>query len=405
MQKEASMDNRKLLNDFFEQDSLTKLAKDSSAILGCPLMIVDETFHIVAHSMPAGFDDKVFVNAISRGEITYEAIATISNSDEILSGQPAFVKLDDSPIMRRFSRLSASGILLGYLICVDLNGMLRDFPAEDFAIIEAVLAKQLFFELNRVDSAFETAEEILEHLLDGGFSSEAYFKIQASSTYLADFKPRALAVVDLKGYHNLYLGSNQLKEELTYNFYASHPFMYKGDILLFLHEGYDIDKFKELANEFHLKVIISNKIESLFLLPELYKSACEAMDILIDASPSDEGLVFRVSELSPLILLSILEDRHDLINPHIQRLADYDKEKDGDYCETLFNYLISGNSLKKTCEAMFTHRNTVLYRIHKMKEEFDIPLDNADAHTYLLLSLSLVLYEEHGPNFFLPQLG
>ena len=52
---------------------------------------------------------------------------------------------------------------------------------------------------------------------------------------------------------------------------------------------------------------------------------------------------------------------------------------------------------------MFTHRNTVLYRIRKMKEEFNIPLDDPDAHTYLLLSLSLTLYDEHGPSFFLPE--
>lgn len=397
------MDIKNLLTDFFEQDNLAKLAADSSAILGCPLMIVDETFHIVAHSMPSGFDDKVFVNAISRGEITYEAIATISNSEDILSGKPAYMMLQDSPILRRFSKLSASNILLGYLVCVDVNGNLRDIAADDFAAVEAVLAKQMLFELNRMDSAFETAEEILEHLLDGGFSSEAYFRLQASSTYLADFNPRALAVIDLKGYHNLYLGSNQLKDELTYHFYASHPFTYKGDILLFLHEGYNINDFKNLADEFHLKVIISNMIDSLFDLPELYKSAREAMDILLDATSSNEGYVFRVSELSPLIMLSLLEDRQDLINPQIRMLSEYDKEKSGEYCETLFNYLISGNSLKRTCEAMFTHRNTVLYRIRKMKEDFNIPLDDPDAHTYLLLSLSLTLYDEHGPSFFLPE--
>ncbi len=395
------MNIQNLLSDFFRQDSIAKLVLDCGEILECPLMVVDETFHVVAHYTPGGFDDKVFLGAISRGEITYEAIGVISGSDEIASGSPAFMKLDDSPFPRRFSKLESSDIMLGYLICVDTGIGLEGVSPADFAAMEAILSKQLFFELNRKESVFETAEEILEYLLDGGFSSEAYFKIQAASTYLADFKPYAFALIDLKGYHSLYLGSNHLKQELMYNFYASHPFLYKGDLLLFLHEGYDINSFRALAKEFHLKAVISTPIGSLFDLPQLYKSVHEGMDILAEVSAKNEGLVFTVSELSPLIMLNMLKDRSDLINPQIRLLADYDEKKSAEYCETLYRYLVSGSSLKETCEALFTHRNTVLYRIRKAKEDFNIPVDDPDAHTYLLFSLSLILYNEHGPDFFL----
>lgn len=396
------MNTKDLLLDFFEKDSIAKLASDAAAILDCPLMIVDETFHIIAHFTPTGFDDAVFTNAVNRGEITYEAIAMMSSNAEIQSGKPAFIELEDSPFPRRFSILKTSNILFGYLICVDTDGHIRSIDSETYGMIESVLSKQLFFEAGRQSSIFETAEEILEHLLDGNFSSEAYFKIQASSTYLADFTPKAFALIDLKSYHSLYLGSNHLKDELMYNFYASHPFLYKGDVFMFLHDGYDLKIFRRLAEEFHLKVVVSDTIDSLFQLPALYKSARESVDILIDASSESEGLVFSVSELSPLIMLHAIKDRSDLINPQIRKLAAYDNEKSGQYCETLYRYLVSGNSLKETCEALFTHRNTVLYRIRKAKEDFHIPIDSPEAHTYLLLSLSLVLYEKYGPEFFLP---
>lgn len=395
------MNIQNLLSDFFRQDNIAKLVLDCGEILGCPLMVVDETFHVVAHYTPGGFEDKVFLGAISRGEITYEAIGVISGSDKIASGAPAFMQLDDSPFPRRFSKLESSGIMLGYLICVDTGARLEDVSLRDFADMEAILAKQLFFELNRKENVFETAEEILEYLLDGGFSSEAYFKIQAASTYLADFKPLAFALIDLKGYHSLYLGSNHLKQELMYSFYASHPFLYKGDLFLFLHEGYDINVFRALAKEFHLKAVISNPIGSLFELPRLYESVHEAMNILAEIPAQSEGLVFTVSQLSPLIMLNMLKERSDLINPQIRLLADYDQKKSAEYCETLYRYLISGNSLKETCQALFTHRNTVLYRIRKAKEDFNIPVEDPNAHTYLLFSLSLILYKEYGPGFFL----
>ena len=70
------------------------------------------------------------------------------------------------------------------------------------------------------------------------------------------------------------------------------------------------------------------------------------------------------------------------------------------YLETLYYYLISSRSLKKTCDALFTHRNTVLYRIRRIQEDFLIPLDDTVMHTELLLGTALLLFESKGAAFF-----
>lgn len=57
----------------------------------------------------------------------------------------------------------------------------------------------------------------------------------------------------------------------------------------------------------------------------------------------------------------------------------------------------------KDLRSAFTHRNTVLYRIRRMQEEFAIPLDEPLKHADLLLSVSLLLFEAKGPDFFLPK--
>ncbi len=46
----------------------------------------------------------------------------------------------------------------------------------------------------------------------------------------------------------------------------------------------------------------------------------------------------------------------------------------------------------------------MLCRIRRMQEEFAIPLDEPVKHADLLLSVSLLLFEAKGPDFFLPQL-
>lgn len=400
---ENNQDNKNieiLLNEFFSKDDLKSLAADAGALLGCPILVLDDTFHVVAHYRPFGFSDPIFQESIRHGEITYEAGAIISQSEALLAGKADYVKLEESIYRRRFAPLISSGVRLGYLICVDTDGHLHKIPQESWHKVEQILAKQVFIETSRQDKPFETAEDILKHLLDGGFSSEPYFQLQASNTYLADFHPLGFAVINLTAYHKKYMGKRHLKDELEAKFPQSHPFLYQGEVILFSHGKEEMGELSMLAEEFELKVVLSDGLQDLFELPVFYRTAHEALELMMDHR-FHKGNVFSVDQLRTLLLLKNLEGRRDLIAKEIQMLSAYDKEKDTEYCETLYQYLNCCRSLKKTCDILFTHRNTVLYRIRRMQEDFNIPLDDPAAHTKLLFGVSLILFEEKGPDFFL----
>lgn len=389
-----------LLAEFFAHDDLKALAADAGALLECPLLVLDDTFHVTAHHRPLGFTDPFFQDAVRQGEITYEAGAIISQSEALSAGRADYVKLEGSDYRRRFSPLISSGVRLGYLICVDTDGHLQNIPPETWNMVEQILTKQAFIEVSRQDKPFETTEDILMHLLDGGFSSAPYFRLQASGTYLADFHPTGFALIELTTYHNEYLGKRHLKDELGVIFPQSHSFLYRGDVFLFLHGNADFNGFSALAEEFQLKVVMSDGINDLFNLPALYRTAHEALELMTDRR-FHSGNVCTVAQLRTPLLLKKLEGRSDLIAKEIRVLAAHDKEKDTQYCETLYYYLTCCRSLKKTCDALFTHRNTVLYRIRRIKDDFAIPLDEPAIHAGLLLGVSLLLFEKKGPDFFL----
>lgn len=389
-----------LLAEFFAHDDLKALAADAGALLECPLLVLDDTFHVTAHHRPLGFTDPFFQDAVRQGEITYEAGAIISQSEALSAGRADYVKLEGSDYRRRFSPLISSGVRLGYLICVDTDGHLQNIPPETWNMVEQILAKQAFIEVSRQDKPFETTEDILMHLLDGGFSSAPYFRLQASGTYLADFHPTGFALIELTTYHNEYLGKRHLKDELGVIFPQSHSFLYRGDVFLFLHGNADFNGFSALAEEFQLKIVMSDGINDLFNLPALYRTAHEALELMTDRR-FHSGNVCTVAQLRTPLLLKKLEGRSDLIAKEIRVLAAHDKEKDTQYCETLYYYLTCCRSLKKTCDALFTHRNTVLNRIRRIKDDFAIPLDEPAIHADLLLGVSLLLFEKKGPDFFL----
>ena len=238
------------------------------------------------------------------------------------------------------------------------------------------------------------------HLLEGGFPSASYFRLQTAGTYLADFHPSAFALIDLTAYHSQYLGTRHLKEEIGERFPDSHSFLYKSDVFLFLYKNRDAAIFTKLAGEFGLKVIISEAVRDLYDLPVLYRATRDALNMMIASNYHGEN-VCSVAQLRTPLLLKNLESRSDLISPELRALAEHDRKKGTQYCETLYFYLIYSRSLKKTCDALFTHRNTVLYRIERIRDDFLIPLDDPERHVELLFGVAILLFQNEGADFFL----
>lgn len=101
------------------------------------------------------------------------------------------------------------------------------------------------------------------------------------------------------------------------------------------------------------------------------------------------------------MILKNPESRSDPISPELRALAEHGRKKEAQYGETLYFYLIYSRSLKKTCGALFTHRNTVLYRSGRIRDDFPMPLDDPERYTERLLGTAILLCRNEGPDFFL----
>lgn len=81
-----------------------------------------------------------------------------------------------------------------------------------------------------------------------------------------------------------------------------------------------------------------------------------------------------------------------LCHPTVQLIEKYDKEYGTDYLKFLAIYIYSGCSVKKTAETMFIHKNTVYQKIEKLKEIFNLNLD--DMYIYIKLYVSMVVVDQ-----------
>lgn len=79
-------------------------------------------------------------------------------------------------------------------------------------------------------------------------------------------------------------------------------------------------------------------------------------------------------------------------NGIVPRIAAFDEQHKTNDLKLLYFYLAYERKVSTTCNALYLHRNTLLYRIEKMQERFDFDLE--DMNTRSQLMLEYLLYPE-----------
>ena len=134
-------------------------------------------------------------------------------------------------------------------------------------------------------------------------------------------------------------------------------------------------------------------------LDEVKKSRNEASAALRAAEVSGlKGNIFFYRDQGIYTLLSHVDDTRILdtyVEEKLGKLLQADELNDGKLSETLENYLNCSCNAKKTAEEMFLHRNTLNYRLKKIREILGCDLENLDTCLELKLAFLIRRYRYH----------
>ena len=75
-------------------------------------------------------------------------------------------------------------------------------------------------------------------------------------------------------------------------------------------------------------------------------------------------------------------------------LIEYDKKHEANYVETLGLYLKHNGSVQAVADELFTHRNTVVYRVANIKKMLETDFDDAEERFKYLLATRIVEYSQ-----------
>jgi len=222
------------------------------------------------------------------------------------------------------------------------------------------------------DSSFNELEEIQDYMSMGGTRSKEdllkginrFLRQQGEANLIAGIKGNNIAII---------IGST-----------AKDPVALKetvNSLVQYLRES--------ASPRMKINVGVGRANNDIRLVSRSYEDAREALKI---AQLSDAAQVVFFDDLGFYKILSE-KNRGELelfVNGLLQPVFDYDRNKKGELIKTLETYYETNRNLKLTSTKLYTHYNTVLYRIKKIEELTGISLDNPEHALNLEIAVNIL---------------
>ena len=132
---------------------------------------------------------------------------------------------------------------------------------------------------------------------------------------------------------------------------------------------------------------LSDPFEDITLLKDHHAQAMTALQY----GGEEAGLyLFSACAMEHLLSFFPQERLGSLVHPALLTLREQDRVGGSELYETLRIYLEHERSLVRTAAALFIHRNTLLYRLEKLRQLVDLDLDDPELRLYLTLSYRML---------------
>lgn len=108
----------------------------------------------------------------------------------------------------------------------------------------------------------------------------------------------------------------------------------------------------------------------------------------LQCAPGEKGHIYRCQEYAFDYLKNLLSTQisRAVIHPALQQIKSYDARTKNALYATLKTYLDCSCNLVQAAKILNLHRNSMLYRMHKIEEITGLQLDDTDVRIYLIVS-------------------
>lgn len=155
---------------------------------------------------------------------------------------------------------------------------------------------------------------------------------------------------------------------------------------------YQYQRLDSLAEVMNGVFGLSYRIPSLTGVHSALQQSKKALQLLPLFPPEGGGQPTRLRFYADAAITDIIEETltgggaERFLPPEIIAIWTNDAKNGERNGELLYSYLLTGKSLAQTSEMLHIHRSTIVYRLQRMKEKYDLQLDQMSRNQLYLLS-------------------
>jgi len=193
-----------------------------------------------------------------------------------------------------------------------------------------------------------------------------------------------------------------MKDYLTRMIPGSTALVYEKHIVVIISH----DKDKPFSREVEQKLVaflrensmvagLSNVSSRLTVMDKLYKQSLKATEL--GRHINGESSLYQYDNYLFEHMLSTCSDQQELYqfcHPSIFLLREYDRKNNTSYLKFLYEYIENNNNPRGVISALNIHRNTLKYRLDKIKGIMGVDLKDSKQLFLLYLSFQILRYKE-----------
>ena len=376
----------KLLQIEEESTTIDELTKGFYSLIECPLAIIDENYQVLSHFALDEYTlGNTFYDSIKRG---YWSIELINKLSKLLANND-YANISFDNINRLFIKLKdKDNNLLGYLVIIEYNKKIKDIDKDLLLHITKIITKYLL--INNNHQNINNLNSFFTSLINNEFNNETIF-LEKYNTIIDKNNIYKFIIISINNIDKKIIKT--LEISLTYLFIDSTIIFKEEYIIIFLHNDINYEDINSFFFKNKLYGILSTPILDFYNIYTIYNILKKLLNYLI--INKNEYILYKESDY---IFLSTIISTNDnivllsLIHENILKLYKYDIDNNTSLCITLYTYIKCNRSLKECSKELYLHKNTITYRLNKIKDILDDNLDSSINNLNYLHSILIINY-------------
>ena len=378
---------------FIKAKNLNEIISGLYSTIHNPIAVINRDFQLVACHSPFLFDDETWNESIRMGYVNYSTYKKIRETLKVEDTSKIVTTLSSN---RRLiiNLKNERNEILGLLIILEVETKL-ELISDDFIKILSELTKKYIYDQNFAKTN-DNIKSFFTSLLDNTFTDKAIF-LQKIKDLKIDLKnPYYLLILDFNEQFNE--GSKIETESFLLSLIKKQIIAttYKnGDYVLLIKDKLNketIIKINDFLFKMRFYMIVSNRIVDLYSINNIFIEEYKIFTLL--QKTVGDYLLYDLANFLPFLpLISYKkEELINFINEDIYQIFLYDQANKSEFIDTIYLYLLTNKSLNETAKRLYIHKNTITYRLEKIKELFSLDFFDYNKNINYIFSIHILYF-------------